>query len=223
MTMNFTQGITIGRNRDKERLINLLAAYGIREPILSAFEKIPRERFVDPKMVNVAYEDRALPIGKGQTISQPSLVAVMIQALDLRGGEKVLEIGTGSGFQTALLSNLAREVYSIERIESLANQAKEKIRGLGLRNVKILIGDGSEGVPQYAPFDTIIVSAAFKKVPTPLIKQLKPGGRIVMPIGHQDYQEVILYKKTGGQLRQVRKISPVRFVPLVGKYGWGVK
>lgn len=206
--------------KDKDRLINLLAAYGTREPLLSAFEKIPREKFVPEAFKDAAYEDRALPLGEGQTISQPSLVALMLQELGLKGDEKVLEVGTGSGFQAALLGALARKVYTIERIEKLAKRAKAVIKSLRIKNVEVLTGDGSLGVPEHALYDAIIVAAAFRKVPKPLAGQLREDGRLIMPVGPRDSQEVVLYKKKKGKLVKIKKISPVRFVPLIGKLGW---
>lgn len=208
-------------NSDKARLINLLASYGIREPILSAFEKVPREKFVPLKLVEAAYEDRALPIGEGQTISQPSLVASMLQELRLKGDEKVLEVGTGSGFEAALLSTLCKKVYTVERIAKLAREAKKRIKNLRIKNAEIAVGDGSLGLAKYAPFDAIIVSAAFLQVPRPLAEQLKEDGRLIMPVGAPQSQEVVLYKKKEGQLVEASRISPVRFVPLIGKHGWG--
>lgn len=216
--MNF--GATFVQNHDKERLINLLASYGIKEPILSAFEKVPREKFVPAKLTDAAYEDRALPIGEGQTISQPSLVASMLQELKLKGDETVLEVGTGSGFEAALLATLCKKVYTIERIEKLAKQAKKRIRSLGLVNVEVAVGDGSLGIPKHAPFDAAVVSAAFREVPRPLVEQLKEDGRLIMPVGSPESQEVVLYKKKEGKLVEATRISPVRFVPLIGKYGW---
>lgn len=213
-------GATFVQDHDKERLINLLAAYGIKEPILSAFDKVERQKFLPQKLADAAYEDRALPIGEGQTISQPSLVASMLQELRLKGDEKILEVGTGSGFEAALLATLCKKVYTIERIEKLAEQAKKRIRSLGIENVEVIVGDGSLGIAKYAPYDGIIVSAAFVNVPRPLIKQLKEDGRLIMPVGPSESQEVVLYKKKEGQLIEVARISPVRFVPLIGKYGW---
>lgn len=213
----------IHTNYDKEKLINLLASYGIKEPVLSTFAKIPREKFINRRHVEFAYEDRALPIGEDQTISQPSLVALMLQALGFKGDEKVLEIGTGSGYQTALISRLAKEVYSIERMEELAKSAEKILRGMGVKNARITIGDGTEGLAQHAPFDAIVVSAAFKEVPQPLVEQLKEGGKLVMPIGKEDWQDVNLYRKKGGTLKKIQNLSPAKFVPLIGKYGWNEK
>lgn len=207
-------------NHDKARLVNLLASYGIKEQILAAFEQVPRDLFVTKRRADAAYEDRALPIEEGQTISQPSLVAAMIQELGLKKSDKVLEVGTGSGFQTALLSKLIKEVYSIERIDKLAKLAKLKLKQLKINNVHITHGDGSEGLVEFSPYDAIIVSAAFTKVPKPLVEQLKEKGRLIMPVGAKESQEVVLYIKRNGKLVQIRKTSLVSFVPLLGRYGW---
>lgn len=213
-------GATLSAYQDKQRLLNLLASYAVRERVISAFERIPREGFVPQRLLEAAYEDRALPIGEGQTISQPSLVAAMIDALDLKGEEKVLDVGTGSGFQAALLAALAKEVYTIERVPKLAKEAKRRIEKMGLRNVTVVTGDGSEGLPGNAPYDAIIVAAAFPKVPSPLVEQLKEKGRLVMPIGGPEGQDARVYIKEGKDLKEVETISPVRFVPLIGKHGW---
>lgn len=205
---------------EKNRLVNLLASYGITEPVLSAFDQVPRELFVPRNMRYAAYEDHALPIGEGQTISQPSLVALMLQALSLTGKEKVLEVGTGSGFQAALLSKLSLKVYSIERKKVLAEKAEERIRALNIKNIEVVVGDGTEGLKDKAPFDAIIVTAAFKNVPQPLVEQLRERGKLVMPVGGQDWQDVVLYQKERGRLREIRRLAPVRFVPLIGKHGW---
>ncbi len=207
---------------EKNRLINLLAAYGVKHPVISAFEDIPRELFVEKELVQSAYEDRALPIGQGQTISQPSLVSAMLEKLNLRGTEKVLEVGTGSGFETALLSKLASMVYSIERIPSLAKKAASRLKKLKIGNTKVIIGDGTLGLERYAPYDAIIVTAAFKTVPPPLSRQLVEGGRLIMPLGGEKEQEVVLYKKIAGKLVLVHKIAPVRFVPLIGEHAWNI-
>lgn len=207
------------RNHEKLRLINLLASYGIREPVLSAFDEVPRELFISRQYAYAAYEDHPIRIGEGQTTSQPSLIALMLQELELQGREKVLEVGTGSGFQTALLSKLAREVYSIEIVKSFVAKAKKRIGRLGLKNVSIVHGDGSQGLPEHAPYDAIIVTAYFREVPKPLVEQLKEGGRLIMPVGGQHVQEVTLFRKRERKLKEARRIVPVVFVPLVGKYG----
>lgn len=207
---------------EKSHLLNLLASYGIKPRVVNAFEAVAREFFVPEDFSQSAYEDRALPIGEGQTISQPSLVGTMLEALDLRGREKVLEIGTGSGFQAALLGKLTKKVYTIERIPSLAKLAGQRLKNLKIGNVKVMVGDGTLGLPRYAPFDAIIVTAAFKNVPQPLVKQLVEGGRLIMPVGEQHNQEVVLYRKLVGKFIPIRKIAPVRFVPLVGKYAWDI-
>lgn len=210
----------LATHSEQNRLFNLLASYGTKQPIINVFEAVPRELFVDAPFVDSAYEDRALPIGSGQTISQPSLVATMLEALELTGSEKVLEIGTGSGFEAALLGKLARRVYTIERIRTLAASARGRLKKLRLSNVSVIVSDGTLGLAKCAPYDAIIVTAAFKSVPQPLIDQLRNGGRLIMPVGERAEQEVVLYKKTVGRLVPVRKIAPVRFVPLIGKYAW---
>lgn len=207
---------------EKSRLLNLLASYGIKGLVLSSFEAIPREFFIEETFQESAYEDRALPIGEGQTISQPSLVGTMLQALKLQENEKVLEIGTGSGFQAALLGKLAKEVYTIERIPKLAQTAAQNLKNLKITNVKVVVGDGTLGLKRFAPFDAIIVTAAFTNVPAPLVKQLRETGRLIMPVGDQNEQEVVLYKKAAGKLIPIRKIAPVRFVPLIGKHAWDI-
>ena len=207
---------------EKGHLFNLLASYGIKDTVLAAFEAVPREFFVEKAFQDSAYEDRALPIGEGQTISQPSLVGTMLEALDLHGDEKVLEVGTGSGFQAALLGRLAKKVYTIERIPTLASLARGPLKELGLLNVKAVVGDGTLGLARHAPYDAIIVTAAFTSVPAPLIRQLREAGRLIMPVGDQNEQEVVLYKKLVGKLVAIRKIAPVRFVPLIGKHAWDI-
>lgn len=210
-------------NTERHRLVNLLAAYGINDPVLSLFEEIPREIFVERRYQHAAYEDRALPTSLGQTISQPSLVALTLQTLELKPQDKVLEIGTGSGFQTALLAKLARVVYSIERLPKLATLARARLTKLGLANAHVVLGDGSEGYAKSAPYDVIIVTAAFWNVPKPLAKQLKEGGRLVMPVGHGAWQKLMLYQKRENKLEPARKISDVRFVPLVGKHAYNAQ
>ena len=185
--------------------------------VVAALEKGERHRFVPTSQVSSAYLNRPLPIGHGQTISQPFIVALMTELMQVKGDDKVLEIGTGSGYQAAVLAELANSVYSIEIIKPLGEQAAERLRSLGYRNVKTRVGDGYYGWPEAAPFDAIIVTAAASHVPPPLIKQLKPGGRIVIPLGTQFKRQyrVLVEKMEEGWLT-TRQILPVRFVPLTG-------
>ncbi len=188
--------------------------------VLDGFLDVPRHKFVPPKYINEAYLDIALPIGEGQTVSQPSLVAIMTEVLRLKGNEKVLEIGTGSGYQAAILSRLAKEVYSVEIIGKLARRAETIIGNLGYKNVYIKVANGTVGLLEFSPYDAIIVTAGGFEVPKPLIDQLKEGGRIVVPLGKTLYnQELECGVKKNGILH-LEKIEPVSFVPLVGKYGF---
>jgi protein-L-isoaspartate(D-aspartate) O-methyltransferase len=187
--------------------------------VLEVMGELPREQFVPPEYQSDAYEDRPLPIGCDQTISQPYIVALMTQALRLAGGEVVLEIGTGSGYQTAVLAGLAQYVYSVEKYAELAFLAQRALRALNIANVEITVGDGSLGWAERAPFDAIMVTAAAPLMPHPLIDQLRPEGRIVIPIGSQHDQELEFWERAGGAWR-IRRLAPVRFVPLVGEAGW---
>ncbi len=197
-----------------------LYARGITSPkILEAFRKVPREFFLPENLKNLADNDAPLPIGYGQTTSQPFIIALMISYLNLKGDEKVLEIGTGSGYQTAILSYLAKEVYSIEVIPELAENARQKIEEFGIKNVHIFVGDGTKGLPEYAPYDAILVSAHTLHVPPPLIEQLSPsGGRLVIPLGSKTLQYLFLIKKNGEKIEKIR-LDPCVFVPLKGEYG----
>ncbi|GBC98848.1 Protein-L-isoaspartate O-methyltransferase [bacterium HR17] len=193
---------------------------GIRdERVLSAFLKVPRHRFVRPQDRWQAYEDHPLPIGYGQTISQPYIVALMTELLELRGDERVLEIGTGSGYQAAILAELAREVITVERIPELAHRAQQVLAELGYTNVTVVVGDGSLGVPEHAPFDAIVVTAAAPHPPKPLLHQLKDGGRLVIPIGDRHIQELVRFVRRGDEWQQER-YGPCLFVPLIGKESW---
>ncbi len=205
----------------RERMVNTqIAARGIRDPrVLAAMRKVPRHLFVDEALKDQAYGDYPLPIGEGQTISQPYIVALMTEALELKGPEKVLEVGTGSGYQAAILAELARWVYSIERYPSLAQRAKRILEKLGYHNVIIKVGDGTKGWPEAAPFDAIIVTAAGPKIPEPLLAQLKDGGRLVMPVGDEWSQYLIKVTKKGDELIK-ENLGAVRFVKLVGEYGF---
>ncbi len=207
--------------RARERMVQTqIAARGITdERVLAAMRKVPRHLFVEEALVDQAYADHPLPIGDGQTISQPYIVALMTQALELKGDEKVLEVGTGSGYQTAILAELARWVYSIERYPRLLERARKILERLGYTNVTLKLGDGTKGWPEVAPFEAIIVTAAGPKVPEPLLEQLAEGGRLVMPVGDEWSQYLIKVVKKGGQFHR-QTLEPVRFVKLVGEYGF---
>lgn len=183
--------------------------------VLWAMGKVPRHLFVSPTLRGEAYADHALPIGEGQTISQPYVVALMTQLLELKGPERVLEVGTGSGYQAAILAELTRQVYTIEILPALAKSAAAQLSALGYRNAEVRAGDGYRGWPEQAPFDAIIVTAGATHVPAPLIEQLKEGGRLVIPVGASSAsQELLQGRKEQGRLVS-RVIAPVRFVPLV--------
>ncbi len=204
----------------RRRLVETLRERGIHDmAVLRAFELTPRHVFVPTGVAHRAYEDAALPIGNGQTISQPSVHARYLQEIGFTGNERVLEIGTGSGYQTVLLAHLAGQVFSIERIGALLDRAREAIRESGVNNVSLLSGDGTLGWNAYAPYDAILVSAAAPSVPKPLADQLAEGGRLLIPIGPQDEQMLRVYRKHDGAL-EYKDLAPVRFVPLVGLYGW---
>jgi len=187
--------------------------------VLKAMSEIPRHRFVPDMYQHAAYEDSPLPIGEGQTISQPYMVAIMTQCLELKGDEKVLEIGTGSGYQAAILSVLAAHVYSIERHEPLATKAKYLLKDLGYGNVEVIVGDGSVGLPDHSPFQGIIVTACSPKIPQNLIDQLAIGGRLVIPVGNPFGQTLFQVVKTETGT-DTKGILECVFVPLIGKEGW---
>jgi protein-L-isoaspartate(D-aspartate) O-methyltransferase len=204
----------------RRRLVEAIRSKGISDmAVLRAFELTPRHSFVPTGLRHRAYEDAPLPIGSGQTISQPSLHAKYLELLRLTGKEKVLEIGTGSGFQTVLLSHLVAQVFSIERIAAVMDQAKQNIDRAGARNVSLLLGDGTVGWSAYAKYDAILVGAASPSVPSPLVEQLAEGGRLLIPIGSKDEQELVMYTRHGTEIIK-EAIVPVRFVPLLGTYGW---
>ncbi|WP_025412243.1 protein-L-isoaspartate(D-aspartate) O-methyltransferase [Gemmatirosa kalamazoonensis] len=205
----------------RRRLIETLQANGITDlSVLHAVDAVPRHAFVPSAVAHRAYEDSALPIGNGQTISQPTVHARSLQEMRLTGREKVLEIGTGSGYQTALLAQLAAQVFSIERMPALLDRARDTLQQLGIRNVSLLLGDGTLGWTTYAPYDAIVVGAAAPDVPQPYLDQLAEGGRLVIPVGDREEQMLTVYTKRGGQIDK-REVGPVRFVPLLGAYGWG--
>jgi protein-L-isoaspartate(D-aspartate) O-methyltransferase len=197
-----------------------LRGRGIKDRrVLEAMEKVPRERFVLDECRDLAYSDRALAIHCGQTISQPYIVALMTEALELTGTEDVLEIGTGSGYQAAILAELAHRVISLERHEDLSRSAGERLEALGYENVTLVHGDGTLGWPEDAPFDRIIVTAAASSTPAPLFDQLVEGGILVIPLGASDYQVLQAIHKRSGSPHPV-SLSPCRFVPLIGAKGW---
>jgi protein-L-isoaspartate(D-aspartate) O-methyltransferase len=187
--------------------------------VLTAMRKVPRHLFTSGKSLENSYADYPLPVGEGQTISQPYMVALMTQCLELKGGGKVLEIGTGSGYQAAILREIAAEVYSVERYDTLAQKARELLDGLGYKDIKIKVGDGTEGWDEFAPYDGIIVTAGAPSVPAPLVEQLAEGGIMVIPVGGAFSQELLLIRKNQGEITQ-EIICGCTFVPLVGKYGW---
>ena len=204
----------------RRRLIETLRANGISDPaVLRAFDEVPRHLFVPSGVRHRAYEDAPLPIGSGQTISQPSIHARYLQLLQLTGQERVLEVGTGSGFQTALLARLAAQVFSIERVPALFTRARELLQQLDIRNVSLLLGDGTVGWREYAPYDAILVSAAAPEIPRPLTEQLADGGRLLVPVGDRDEQVLALIIRKSTEFER-RDLSPVRFVPLYGAHGW---
>jgi protein-L-isoaspartate(D-aspartate) O-methyltransferase len=179
----------------------------------------PRHNFVPTGIRHRAYEDSPLPIGNGQTISQPLVHARYLELLQLTGKEKVLEIGTGSGYQTVLLAHLVEQVFSIERIPALFQQAREAIQRTGVRNVSMLMGDGTVGWREYAPYDAILVGAGAPSVPQPLVEQLADGGRMLVPVGDKESQRLVLVHKRGTQV-ETQDVAPMRFVPLIGSHGW---
>jgi len=205
----------------RARLVEALRAQGIQDlAVLRAFAATPRHRFVPAAQRHRAYEDVALPIGGGQTISRPLTQARYLEALRLTGHERVLEVGTGSGYQTALLAAVAAQVFSVERVRALAEAAQHVLRELGLANVSLLVGDGTLGWSAYGPYDAILVSAGGPDVPPPLVEQLAPGGRLLIPLGAEPGGQVLtLIERTADGVRR-RPLGDARFVPLVGEHGF---
>lgn len=207
--------------RERERMVReQLVSRDIRdERVLEAMRQVPRHLFVTPENRHLAYADGPLPIGSGQTISQPYIVALMSQLLKLEGDETVLEVGTGSGYQSAVLSHLAADVHTIELHESLANKAQASLEELGLTNIHVHIGDGSKGWPEAAPYEAIIVTAAAPQVPRPMFDQLDEGGRLVVPVGSRGGQYLERWTRQDTDYKR-EQIAPVAFVPLFGEHGW---
>jgi len=205
------------RNRMVDKQI---IARGVNDPsVIDTFRKVPRHKFIPAGTESRAYDDSPLPIGEGQTISQPYIAALMTEVLELKGSEKTLEIGLGSGYQTAVLSRLSSEVFSVERIPSLAVRAETTLSTLGYKNVHIHIGDGSLGWEEHAPYEAIIVTASCPAEPSTLLKQLSQGGRLVAPIGGAFSQILTVYKKDGSKIIR-KEIIPCVFVPLIGREAW---
>lgn len=206
--------------RRREMVERQLRGRGIRdERVLAAMLSVPRHEFIPPELAGEAYSDRPLPIGHSQTISQPFMVAAMAQALELTGGERVLEVGAGSGYQAAVLSLLAHEIHTIEVHEDLAVDTAERLRRLGYGNVSVHVGDGTLGWPEQAPYEAIVVTAAAPEIPPPLAAQLAEGGRLIIPVGTAEEQRLLRVEKREGLLA-TRPLYHCRFVPLVGQYGW---
>ena len=218
------QGMTAERGAMVAEVVAMARSFGAGTPretidprVLAVLGRVPRHEFVPPAVRANAYDNRPLPIGHGQTISQPYIVAFMSEALQLRGGERVLEIGTGSGYQAAVLAELGAKLWSIEIVEPLALEARERLRRLGYAGIATKVGDGYDGWAEQGPFDAIIVTAAASHVPPPLVRQLKPGGRMVIPVGaaFQPQQLLLVEKRADGAVT-TRQVMPVMFVPLVG-------
>lgn len=204
----------------RRALIGTMQQRGIRDlNVLRAFDLIHRHEFVPEAVRHHAYQDAPVPIGFGQTASQPSLQALYMQVLDLRKTHKVLEVGTGCGFQTAVLAQLVDRVYSVERIRELATRAREKLDDLRISNVAILVGDGTIGWSRYAPYDAILVAAGGPEVPAPLKEQLAEGGRMLIPVGGRTSQQLMLVERQGDTFTQ-REVTECTFVPLLGRFGW---
>jgi protein-L-isoaspartate(D-aspartate) O-methyltransferase len=204
----------------RRALIGTMQERGIRDlNVLRAFDLVPRHEFIPEAFRVRSYEDAPVPIGHGQTASQPSLQALYMQVLDLRPDDRVLEIGTGCGFQTAVLAQLVDRVYSVERIRELAITAREKLDQMRISNVAILVGDGTIGWSRYAPYDAILVAAGGPEIPRPLLEQMADGGRMLIPVGGRDMQHLVLVTRHGDRYEQ-REVTECTFVPLLGRFGW---
>ncbi len=207
----------------RAQLVETLREKGIRDlSVLHAIATVPRHRFVPDSMRHRAYEDVPLPIGAGQTISQPYVHARSLELLHLKGNDRVLEVGAGSGYQTALLAQLASTVLAVERVPELARAARDALAAVGVNNATVVVGDGTLGWRAYAPFDAIVVSAASPSIPRPLVEQLADGGRMVIPLGDQESQVLTLVEKTGDEIKS-STATGVRFVPLLGEFGFKLR
>lgn len=205
----------------REDLLEQIKATGVGDPrLLEALREVPRAGFVPGELAGRAYSDEPIPIGHGQVTTQPSLVAKMVEALGLTGSERVLEVGTGFGFQTALLCHLSGFVWSVEYFSDVAETARSNLARHGVENVEVLVGDGTEGLPDRAPFEAIIITAAYPEVPSPLVEQLSPGGRLVQPLGSGGAEEVVLFEKEAGELARHHLVAEARFVRLHGEHGF---
>jgi protein-L-isoaspartate(D-aspartate) O-methyltransferase len=203
-------------------LVHACRLAGVQDArVLAAVHAVPRNAFVPPEFADQADDDWPVPIPHGQVTTQPSLVARMIEALQLSGAERVLEVGTGYGWQTALLARLAREVWSVERHADIAETARQNLRRHGATRICVVVGDGTEGLAEHAPFDAVLVAAAFSRVPPPLVSQLADGGRLVMPIGPGGQDTVVQFVKAGDRLLRGRDVILAHFVRLVGRHGFG--
>jgi protein-L-isoaspartate(D-aspartate) O-methyltransferase len=208
-------------NARKIMIENHLKLRGVKDPlVLRAMEEVPREMFLPPELAQLAYNDSPLPIGEGQTISQPYIVAVMTEMLELKRDDRVLEVGTGSGYAAAVLSRIVDQVHTIERLPRLAEAARETLRRMGYDNIHVHLGDGSLGWPEHAPYDAIVVTAGSPDVPRSLRNQLAVGGRLVIPIGSGLVQDLVRIRRTGKADFERENLLGVRFVPLVGDEGW---
>jgi protein-L-isoaspartate(D-aspartate) O-methyltransferase len=204
----------------RRALINRMQEKGIRDlNVLRAFDQVHRHLFVPEAVAHRAYEDAPVPIGFGQTASQPTLQALYMQILEIGPHDRVLEIGTGCGFQTAVLAQLADRVYSVERIRELATRARDALDALRISNVAILVGDGTIGWSRYAPYDAILVAAGGPEIPQPLMEQLADGGRMLVPVGPRDVQRLVLVRRHGDRFEQ-EEVLDCTFVPLLGRFGW---
>ncbi len=205
----------------RTRLVETLQSKGIRDlGVLRAISEIPRHKFVPESVRHQAYDDVALPIGAGQTISQPWVQAKYLESLSLKGHEAVLEVGTGSGYQTALLAVLAERVFTVDRVASLAERARSVLNGFGFRNITVLVGDGTLGWRSCAPYDAVLVSAASPSVPRPLLEQLAPNGRLVIPLGDREMQVLTVIERRPDDTYHSTSLGDVRFVPLIGEHGF---